>query len=151
AARLHPHSHGRTRARGHLTLRGGSNPMTPSDQAATPRTGLMLSDDLLFTSRVAGTARERGLSVVPARSAEALLQLARRETPACVLVDLENAGLSISEFVRQLGECCTPPPYVVAYGSHVNTASLRAARAAGCDVVVPRSQFVELLPSSLTG
>jgi hypothetical protein len=38
---------------------------------------------------------------------------------------------------------------VVAYGSHVDTATLRAAREAGCDVVLPRSKFVEELPTAL--
>jgi hypothetical protein len=37
----------------------------------------------------------------------------------------------------------------VAYGSHVDTESLRAARAAGCDRVLPRSKFIEELPSAL--
>jgi hypothetical protein len=40
-------------------------------------------------------------------------------------------------------------PRVVAYGSHVDAAGLRAARAAGCDIVLPRSQFVEELPGKL--
>jgi hypothetical protein len=40
-------------------------------------------------------------------------------------------------------------PRVVAYGSHVDTATLRAAREAGCDPVLPRSKFVEELPSAL--
>jgi hypothetical protein len=37
----------------------------------------------------------------------------------------------------------------MAYGSHVDTATLRAARAAGCDPVLPRSKFVEDLPICL--
>jgi hypothetical protein len=38
---------------------------------------------------------------------------------------------------------------VVAYGSHVDTERLRAARSAGCDPVLPRSKFVEELPKAL--
>jgi len=40
-------------------------------------------------------------------------------------------------------------PRVVAYGSHVDAAGLKAARDAGCDVVLPRSAFVEQLPVKL--
>jgi hypothetical protein len=40
-------------------------------------------------------------------------------------------------------------PRVVAYGSHVDTATLKAARASGCDPVLPRSKFVEDLPREL--
>ena len=36
-----------------------------------------------------------------------------------------------------------------AYGSHVDTAGLKAARVAGCDLVLPRSAFAEQLPSRL--
>ena len=36
-------------------------------------------------------------------------------------------------------------PTIIGYGSHVDTATLKAARDAGCDVVLPRSKFVEEL------
>ena len=42
-----------------------------------------------------------------------------------------------------------PMPRVVAYGSHVETETLRKAREAGCDPVLPRSKFVEELPAKL--
>ena len=114
---------------------------------ATPP-ALLLSDDLIFTSRVTGTARDLGLQVTPARSPDALLALARRQPPACVIVDLSNPGLVIGELIA--GLCGLPlRPRVVAYGSHVDTATLRAAREAGCDVVLPRSKFVEELPAAL--
>jgi hypothetical protein len=63
-----------------------------------------------------------------------------------VIVDLANPGLVLTDLIRGLGE---PRPRVVAYGSHVDTESLRAARAAGCDPVLPRSKFIEELPSAL--
>ena len=66
-----------------------------------------------------------------------------------MIVDLANPGLDINELVRRLHETCTPPPRVVAYGSHVDTAGLRAAREAGCDPVLPRSKFVEDLATAL--
>jgi hypothetical protein len=37
----------------------------------------------------------------------------------------------------------------IAYGSHVDTAVLDAARAAGCDEVLPRSAFFSHLPTLL--
>jgi CheY-like chemotaxis protein len=109
--------------------------------------GLLLSDDLIFTSRIVGEARALGLTIKAARSAEVLLALATKEAPACVVVDLANPGLVLSELMRQLGE--RGKPRVVAYGSHVDTATLRAAREAGCDPVLPRSKFVEELPTAL--
>jgi DNA-binding NarL/FixJ family response regulator len=111
---------------------------------------ILLSDELMFTSRVTGTARDLTLVVTPARSMAAVLDLARRQPPACVIVDLANASLDLPALIAGLGEI-GPRPRIVAYGSHVDTASLQAARAAGCDVVLPRSKFVEELPTALSG
>ncbi|HJT77327.1 MAG TPA: response regulator [Gemmataceae bacterium] len=111
--------------------------------------GLLLSDDLIFASRITGTAAALGLSVQAARSPDALLELARRHAPRGVLLDLAHPGLVLPDLLRGLRESCTPAPYVVAYGSHVDAAGLRAAREAGCDLVLPRSKFVEELPRAL--
>jgi CheY-like chemotaxis protein len=111
--------------------------------------GLLLSDDLIFTSRITGTARALGLTLRPARSVDMLHALAGQQTPRCVLVDLSHPGLVITDLIRHLHALGSPAPYVVAYGSHVDTATLRTAREAGCDVVWPRSKFVEELAQSL--
>jgi CheY-like chemotaxis protein len=111
--------------------------------------GLLLCDDLIFTSRVTGTARDLGYPFKTARSTAALKQLLESDRPVCIVLDLANPDLVIADFmngVRQLG---APMPRVVAYGSHVDTATLKAARAAGCDEVLTRSQFVEELPINL--
>jgi CheY-like chemotaxis protein len=113
--------------------------------------GLVLSDDLIFASRIRGTGDALGLSVQSARTPDALLDLARRQAPGCVILDLANPGLVLPDLLQRLREACTPMPYVVAYGSHVDAAGLRAAREAGCDLVLPRSKFVEELPRALPG
>jgi CheY-like chemotaxis protein len=117
--------------------------------AAVNGIGLLLSDDLIFNSRITGTAQGFGLTVKPARSAEGVRTLAQQQSPCCVIVDLSNPGLKIAELIQELRQTCSPMPRVVAYGSHVDTATLRAAREAGCDIVLPRSKFVEELPRAL--
>ena len=79
-----------------------------------------------------------------ARSADRLLELAKERRPACVIVDLSNPGLVLSELMAGLG-ALSPVPRAVAYGSHVDVETLKAAREAGCDPVLPRSKFVEEL------
>jgi DNA-binding NarL/FixJ family response regulator len=108
--------------------------------------GYLLSDDLLFTSRVTGTARALGAEIRTARSAEQLANLMAAQAPRCVLVDLNNPSLSITDLLRSMPE---PRPFVVGYGSHVDTATLNGAKRAGCDLVLPRSKFVDELPRSL--
>lgn len=111
--------------------------------------GLLLSDDLLFSSRITGTAEKLGLTVHTVRSADELWRQAAQVLPRCVLLDLQNPGLQIEAVVGQL-KALDPAPMLVAYGSHVDAATLRQAREAGCDRVLPRSQFVEELPLTLS-
>jgi CheY-like chemotaxis protein len=121
--------------------------MTQSEPQSGPA-GLILSDDLIFTSRITGTARALGLDVRQARTPQALLDLAR-QGPRGVLIDLGFPGLALADLISRLNQVCPAMPRLVAYGSHVDTASLKAARAAGCDPVLPRSKFVEDLAKDL--
>jgi CheY-like chemotaxis protein len=116
---------------------------------AEQSSGLLLCDDLIFASRIIGTAHDLGLRIQPARSVEALEALANQQPPRCVIVDLGHPGLAIASLMQRLRALVTPMPRVVAYGSHVDTATLRAAREAGCDPVLPRSKFVEDLHHAL--
>jgi CheY-like chemotaxis protein len=114
-----------------------------------PGSGIMLCDDLIFFSRVAATARAAGLEVKQARTAPAVLDLARQSPPGCVILDLHTDGLDLAELLAGLREICPVMPRTVAFGSHVEADTLRAARKAGCDRVLPRSQFVQELEADL--
>jgi CheY-like chemotaxis protein len=110
--------------------------------------GLVLCDDLIFFSRIAGTARGANLSVRQAKTAAELLALAREHAPRGVILDLQNPGLELESLLTGL-RALPSMPRVVAYGSHVLAEALRAARQAGCDRVMPRSQFVESLEGEI--
>ena len=110
--------------------------------------GLLLSDDFLFISRIQGHARATGLEVKSVRTASALLEQTRAVKPTCVLMDLNLGGLDIGSVVTGL-KALEPAPTIVGYGSHVDAATLKRAREAGCDWVFPRSKFVEELPTAL--
>lgn len=109
---------------------------------------LLLSDDFLFISRVQGHARAAGFEVRSLRTPELLLAKATESPPPCVLLDVHVAGAKTGELVPAL-KTLTPPPKVIGYGSHVAVDALNAARAAGCDLVVPNSKFVEMLATDL--
>ncbi|AWM39234.1 Response regulator receiver domain protein [Gemmata obscuriglobus] len=111
--------------------------------------GLMLCDDLIFFSRVSGTARAAGLAVRMVRTAADLLAAARATTPGGVILDVHNPGLDLPALLADLKAVCDPAPRVIAYGSHVEPDVLRAARQAGCDRVMPRSQFVTELDAKI--
>jgi CheY-like chemotaxis protein len=106
----------------------------------------MLCDDLIFSSKVSATGRAHGIDVAVARSAVSLLKKAEAK-PACVILDLHAEGLDISSVVNELKKDAAPR--IIGFGSHVDAALLKAAREAGCDLVMPRSQFHKLLESDL--
>ena len=111
--------------------------------------GLMLCDDLIFFSRVAATARAAGLEVKQVRTPAALLDAAKQGAPGGVILDLHAEGLDVPALLAGLRESCPVMPRTVAFGSHVEAELLRAARAAGVDRVMPRSQFVKELETGL--
>jgi len=108
----------------------------------------LLSDDLMFTSRVTGTARDLGYSVLVVRSGQALIDGAIKDSPRCVIIDLANPGLELAALIGTLNRL-DRRPRIVAYGSHVDAAALQAARDAGCDQVMPRSKFASDLSTSM--
>ncbi len=112
-----------------------------------PPLGLLLSRDLLFTTKITTTARDLACLVVVARDAESAATLIAERRPKVVFVDLtmgEPASLSSLLTLRQVAGPSTP---FVAFGPHVDTDALGAAREAGCEEVLPRSKFTMQLPS----
>ena len=111
--------------------------------------GLIICDDLIFTSRVTATARAHRLTVRSAGSVTAGLQTARANRLTCVILDLNLPGLDLSDLLAGLKAACPTPPRLVGYGSHVDAPALKAARTAGVDLVLTRSQFVDRLDAEL--
>ena len=109
--------------------------------------GYLLADDLIFISRITGTAKAHGMELSAYRTPADLLARAQQKKPDCVLIDLHIPDLNIEEFVASLKSAGSP--YVVGYGSHVAADVLKQARSAGCDLVLPRSQFVADLEDDL--
>ena len=108
--------------------------------------GLLLSRDLIFTSKVTGTARALGQRVMVAGNTALAATMIGQWRPKVVFVDLAAGDLvspaALLAFKAQAG----PETPFVAFGSHVDTAALDAARDAGCDPVLPRSRFSAELP-----
>jgi CheY-like chemotaxis protein len=110
---------------------------------------MMLCDDLIFFSRVAGAARANGLTVRMVRTPAELLAAVRTAAPHGLIVDVHNPGLDLPTLLADVRAACAAMPRVVAYGSHVEAAVLLAAREAGCDAVLPRSKFVAELEAKI--
>lgn len=114
----------------------------PADE--TTADGLLIGQDLFFSSKISGTAAALGFRVEPVGDLSQAKSMLAEGRYRCLFVDLAMPGLSVDEVVAALPK--QDRPKVVAFGSHVDTARLRAAREAGCDDVLPRSQFSAALP-----
>jgi hypothetical protein len=124
--------------------------LSPIDAVPVPAdagpTGILLSSDLIFTSKVTWTARELGHRVLVAGTSSLALAMIEQWRPCVVFVDLAAGDLVTPAALVAYQELAGPATAFLAFGSHVDTEALAAARAAGCDPVMPRSKFSAELP-----
>jgi len=108
--------------------------------------------DLLFASKIRGTAEQLNVTAEFARSADALFDSAKTEVPSLIILDLHSEQLDPFALIERLkaDEQLSAVP-VVGFFSHVETEILRRAKEAGIDHALPRSAFTQRLPGILKG
>ena len=111
----------------------------------------MLVDDMFFAAKINAAALECGSQIQRIKSLQQLEELAA-EPPAVVIIDLNSDRLNpleaISSLKSQIALANVP---IVGFVSHVQTELIRQAQAAGCDHVIARSAFSQLLPRIVAG
>jgi DNA-binding NarL/FixJ family response regulator len=106
-------------------------------------------DDLIFLSKTEDAARMAGLSA-KVIGPDKLIDQSAGQPPNVVLIDLNRRSGRALEIIRALkSNPGKGAATVIGYLSHVQTDLAAAAREAGCDVVLPRSAFVQQLPDLL--
>jgi hypothetical protein len=111
--------------------------------------GLLLCRDLIFATKVQSTARSLGygISVVgDISNAQAEIE---SSNPRLVLIDLTAGELSTPAAISGYLALSDRETWLVAFGPHVEARALAEAKAAGCQVVLPRSKFAANLPGLL--
>jgi len=103
--------------------------------------------DLIFATKIRSTAATLGVEVAIVRDRAAML--AHLDDAATVVLDLNLDGDDAVELIR-LARARPSPPRIVAYCAHVDKDLATSAEEAGADRVMPRSQFVAVLPEILT-
>ena len=108
--------------------------------------------DMLFASKIRGTAEQLNVTVEFARAADALFDAAKTEVPSLIILDLHMAQLDPFALASRLkaDDQLRGVP-IVAFFSHVQTELQRRALEAGVDHVLPRSVFTKRLPEILRG
>jgi len=107
--------------------------MSEADDSGTV---MMLSGDLMFSSRVKSAAERSGFAFqmggrLPDEGTESIRY---------VILDLSTRSGLIPEIVQQCAERC-PDARLMAYGPHVQVDKLNAARQAGIETVMTNGQF----------
>lgn len=118
---------------------------TPDSGDLTPA-GVLVSRDLIFTTKITGTARALGFRIAVAGNGALAVKTIAEAKPRVVFVDLAAGDLGKPEALLAYQAAAGPETPIVAFGSHVDTESLDAARGAGCREVLPRSKFSAELP-----
>ncbi|HKP84517.1 MAG TPA: response regulator [Blastocatellia bacterium] len=109
-------------------------------------------DDMFFAAKINSAASAAGRQVERVKSREQLEQVISTHHPSLVLVDLNSERLdplAVIEFFKSRPETGAVP--IVGFVSHVQTELIRRAQEAGCDYVLPRSAFSQLLPEIVAG
>lgn len=111
---------------------------------------VVLVTDLIFRSRISATARAAGVLVNFVRNMEEYTALAASGSIELMIVDMDLAGANPLEVINRAAANHVRPRIVV-YLSHVQAELAKAAAAAGADLVLPRSAFVQQLAEILAG
>ncbi len=104
--------------------------------------------DLIFSTKIVGTARALGIDAQAVATVEALDQVLAGGGVRLVMVDMSLAGETAEESIRRAA-AHHPLPTVLAYYSHVQGELVKLAEAAGATLTMPRSKFSGELPTIL--
>jgi DNA-binding NarL/FixJ family response regulator len=101
--------------------------------------------DLIFATKILTEARAQGRVVSVLRSFSKMEEFLKATPPDFLIVDMHSGGI---DGISAIGKAmtCAPPCKVLAYLSHGEQELALKARQAGASEVVPRSEFVLLLP-----
>ncbi len=102
-------------------------------------TGLILTQDLFFASKVTGTGAALGLTVRSLGTLDALREELAAGDVGLVILDLEHRTAAPADVLAAIPADAAIA--TLAFGPHVQTERLAAAQSAGFQQVMPRSKF----------
>ncbi len=103
------------------------------------RTGLLITRDLFFASKVTSTAQALGLTVRSVGTLQPVQDAAATGGLGLVILDLDFPGVTPQEVMAQLPSGANI--VTVAFGPHVHEEKLARSTRAGFQHVLPRSKF----------
>lgn len=111
----------------------------------------ILVDDMFFAAKINSAASACGRQIERVKTREQLEGLVG-SPPSLIIIDLNSDRLNpleTIEFLKSRARVNAVP--IVGFVSHVQTDLIRSAQAAGCDYVLPRSAFTQMLMEIVAG
>src|SRR6266852_2696308 len=112
------------------------------------KVALGLIRDLFFRSKIDAVASALGATVAYASSLDAATSRCAELKPDLVFADLSDATFPALETIEKI-RAVVPNARVVGFASHVDLNPLSAAREAGFELTLSRSEFTARLPDLL--
>jgi DNA-binding NarL/FixJ family response regulator len=109
---------------------------------------LALVRDLFFRSKIDAVATAVGAEIGYASTLDAVALRCAELKPAIVFSDLSDDAFPAVETLRQI-RAAAPGARVIGFASHVDLNSIRAARDAGYELTLSRSEFTARLADLL--
>jgi DNA-binding NarL/FixJ family response regulator len=109
---------------------------------------LGLVRDLFFRSKLDAVAESVGAEILYASDLANASRRAAEKKPSVVFADLSDASFPVADTVAKIREAA-PGAKLIGFASHVDLKPLRAAREAGFDQTLSRSEFTARLAEFL--
>ena len=112
---------------------------------------LIAVDDMFFVAKILSVAQNLGKTVERVKTATEIEAAVTAEMPTLLIIDLNSTKFDAVEIIGSLKAQPQSAMAVLGFLSHVQLDLRRRAEQAGCDYVLPRSAFSQLLPDILSG
>jgi hypothetical protein len=124
-------------------------PDLPHSRIIVGSSGVLVSRDLIFVTKIKATAASLGYAMLVAGTQPEAESMITTYRPPVVMVDLTAGEMAASTALKAYRELASVDTWLIAFGPHIDTDALAAAKTAGFHVVLPRSQFTTKLPELL--
>ncbi len=109
---------------------------------------LALVRDLFFRSKMDAVAESLGAEILYASDLANASRRATAKKPSVVFADLSDGAFPAADTASKIREAA-PDAKLIGFASHVDLKPLKAAREAGFDQTLSRSEFTARLPELL--
>ncbi len=120
----------------------------PERQVMSRQIALALIRDLFFRSKIDAVAAAVGAEVGYASTLEAVASRCAELKPSVVFTDLSDDAFPALETLKQI-RAAAPGARAIGFASHVDLKPLKAAREAGYELTLSRSEFTARLADLL--